>query len=310
MRKDLLRRYGDKPIIAPEDMPFDCFSVFNAGATYWNGQVVLLLRVEDGTMASNFYVAKSKDGIKFEISKEPINYPISITEERIGKAGRFDMRITQMDGKIYCFHAASHKYGCCIGLCETEDFVNFKPIGHLSEPHNRNAVMFPEKINGLYARLDRPFQGDGGGDAAHTYISYSPDLEFWGRSMPLNMNDAYWAKMKNGAGAIPIKTEHGWLEIYHAVNRNCNNYIYHLGVMLLDLKDPSIVTHAPKEFILTPETYHERIGQVPNVVFTSGACEMPDGTLNVYYGASDNYTCLAQTTVKELVDYCLEHPNK
>jgi len=212
-----------------------------------------------------------------------------------------------MDGKYYVFHAAWIKYGCGIGLAETTDFVNFTPIGNVSECWNRNAVLFPEKINGLYARLDRPYQSERGG----MWMSYSPDLEFWGRSMPLNMPSPYWMSgIKNGAGIIPIKTKHGWLEIYHTVSHNINTYTYYLGVMLLDLNDPSKVLYAPREFILAPEELYERVGQTPNVVFTSGAVEMPDGTLNVYYGGADTCMCLATTTVDELVEYCLKWPNE
>jgi len=196
------------------------------------------------------------------------------------------------------------KWGCSIGIATTEDFINFKPQPYLSVPSNRNAVLFPEKINGLYARLERPQNVDGKGE---TWISYSPDLDFWGRSMPLNMPDTAWCMGHNGAGAIPIKTDKGWLEIYHATCETCSSVNYHLGAMLLDLEDPSKVIAAPKQFILAAEKDYECMGQTPNVVFTSGAVEMPDGTLNIYYGGADTRMCLAQTTVKDLVEFCLEN---
>jgi beta-1,4-mannooligosaccharide/beta-1,4-mannosyl-N-acetylglucosamine phosphorylase len=305
--KKVLRRYEGNPIITPDDMPFNCYTVMNAGATMFKGQVMLLLRVEDNTRMTNFYAATSNDGVHFTISPEPVNYPLSETEKRIGKAHRFDMRITQIEGKYYIFHAAwMHPYGCGIGLCTTEDFVNFKPMYNLSEPANRNAVLFPEKISGLYARLDRPQASVG--DTGSVWISYSPDLEFWGRSMPLNMVQTAWNANKCGAGAIPIKTPQGWLEIYHATAPTCSSMNYYLGAMLMDLNDPSKVIAAPKELILAAEKDYECIGQTPNVVFTSGAVEMSDGTLNVYYGGADTRMCLAQTTVKELVDFCLSAP--
>ena len=303
-QQKLLRRYAGNPIITPDDMPFNCYTVMNAGATIYNGQVILILRAEDCTRKTHFYVAKSDDGLHFTVSPDPIKYPLSVTEERIGPAHRFDMRITKLEGKYYVFHAAwMHPWGCGIGLCTTEDFVNFTPLYNLSEPSNRNAVLFPEKINGMYARLDRPQASDG--DAGSLWLSYSPDLEFWGRSLPLNMPDVSWNTIKCGAGTIPIKTPQGWLEIYHAVAYTCSSNNYYLGVMLLDLDDPSKVIAAPREFILAAEKDYECMGQTPNVVFTSGAVEMPDGTLNVYYGAADTRMCLAQTTVNELVDFCL-----
>jgi len=300
-----LTRHEANPIITPEDMPFPCYSVFNAGATMYDGKVLLLLRVEDFAMNSDFFVATSSDGVNFEVSSEPIDYPLCETEERFGASHRFDMRITRIDDRYYVCHAAwLGKHGCCIGMAWTKDFVQFTPLDRISVPSNRNAVLFPEKIGGLYARLERPLVGSGRSGMG-IWISYSPDLEFWGKAMPLNMPNTYWSSAKSGAGAIPIKTDQGWLEIYHACSTNCSTLNYHLGAMLLDLEDPSKVIAAPKHFILAPQADYECVGQVPNVVFTSGAVEMPDGTLNVYYGGADTRMCLAQTTVAKLVDFCL-----
>jgi beta-1,4-mannooligosaccharide/beta-1,4-mannosyl-N-acetylglucosamine phosphorylase len=287
-------------------MPFPCYAVYNAGATMFDGKVLLLLRVEDYEMNSDFFVATSADGVHFDVSPTPIDYPLSETEKRVEPCHRFDMRITRLDGKYYVCHAAwLGRFGCCIGMAHTEDFVSFTPLPRLSVPSNRNAVLFPEKIGGLYARIERPQTGNGLSGMG-MWISYSPDLEFWGRAMPVDLPRMYWTSAKSGAGAIPIRTDEGWLEIYHGCNTNCSVLNYHLGACLLDLDDPSKVVAAPKAFILAPEKDYECVGQVPNVVFTSGAVEMPDGTLNVYYGAADTRTCLARTTVKDLVDYCLK----
>lgn len=302
-QKSPLRRYEGNPILTPDDMPFRCYTVFNAGAIMFKDKVLLLLRVENCERETDFYVATSDDGIHFEVTPEPIDYPLSEQEKRWGKAHRFDMRITLLEGTYYVCHAALlHKLGCCIGMATTEDFVHFEPLPYPSEPSNRNAVLFPERINGMYARLDRPHNPGGSGQL---WISYSQDLEFWGRSMPLNMPVTSWSSVKSGAGAVPIKTDHGWLEIYHGAAKTCSSQNYHLGAMLLDLKDPSKVIAAPKAFILAAEKDYECTGQTPNVVFTCGAVEMPDGTLNVYYGGADTRMCLAMTTVSELVDYCL-----
>jgi len=298
-----LKRYEDNPILTPGDMPFPCYSVFNSGAILFRDKVLLLLRVESCERKTDFYVATSDDGIRFEVNPEPIDYPLTETEKRYFKAHRFDMRITLLEGTYYVCHASwLGKWGSCIGMATTEDFVHFKPFPYISEPTNRNAVLFPEKINGLYARLDRPQNINGSGTI---WLSYSPDLDFWGRSMPLNMPQTSWSGNKSGAGAVPIKTKEGWLEIYHATASTCSSENYYLGVMLLDLEDPSRVVAAPTEFILAAEEVYECVGQTPNVVFTCGAVEMPDGTLNVYYGAADTRMCLAQTKVGELVHYCL-----
>lgn len=299
-----LIRHIENPILTPDDMPFRCYTVMNSGATIYQGKVLLLLRVEHCDRHTKFHVATSDDGIHFEVWPDEIDYPLSPTEERIGPAHRFDARITHMDGKYYIYHASWMPLGCGIAIAETEDFKHFKPVNYISEPSNRNAVLFPEKINGLYARLDRP-QDEELNRFASIWISYSPDLEFWGRSLPLNMPSTDWIRGKCGAGIVPIKTDKGWLEIYHSTASTCSSLNYYLGAMLLDLEDPSKVIAAPKEFVLAAEKDYECVGQTPNVVFTSGAVVMPDGTLNVYYGGADTRMCLAQTTVDDLVAYCL-----
>ena len=301
--KGPLARHPANPILTPGDMPFRCYSVFNAGATLFQGKVLLLLRVESCERTTDFYVATSDDGVRFDVCPKPIDYPLTATEARYGKAHRFDMRITPLDGTYYVCHASWMKrWGCCTGMARTDDFVHFTPFPHLGEPSNRNAVLFPEKIGGLYCRLDRPQHINGKGEI---WVSYSPDLEFWGRSMPVNMPATAWSGNKSGAGAVPIRTGHGWLAIYHATAPTCSSENYYLGAMLLDLEDPSKVAAAPGQFILAAEEVYECVGQTPNVVFTCGAVEMPDGTLNVYYAAADTRMCLATATVERLVDYCL-----
>jgi len=301
-----LMRHVANPILTPEDMPFRCYTVMNSGATMYQGKVVLLLRVEYCDRRTYFHVATSDDGVKFTVNPKAINYPLSVTEEVIGPAHRFDMRITHFEeeNKYYIFHAAwMGTHGCGIGLCETTDFVDFKPLGHISPPSNRNGVLFPRKINGRYCRLDRPQNIDGTGIM---WVSWSDDMDMWGHSLPILQKRNDWNKHKIGAGCIPIETEHGWLLIYHATAHTCSTENYHLGAMLVDLNEPHKIISDPQEFILAAEKDYECIGQTPNVVFTGGAVIMPDGKLNVYYGGADTRMCLAQTTVAELTQWCLE----
>jgi beta-1,4-mannooligosaccharide/beta-1,4-mannosyl-N-acetylglucosamine phosphorylase len=306
MRSGFLKRHIENPIITPADMPFDCYAVYNAGATMFNGKVLLLLRVEDSEIRCNFYVATSEDGIHFDISKEPIKYPYRKFEQMYG-SHRYDTRITKIEDIYYICHAIHNKFGATFGIAKTTDFVNFEPVGSTSLPFNRNAVLFPGKINGLYARLERPVDDKGRG---YIWVSYSPDLIYWGNSMPIDVPRMLWNENKVGAGAPPIKTEHGWLEIYHGTQNTASTENYFLGVALLDLEDPSKIIGTPRKFILAAEEPYECMGQTPNVVFTSGAVEMQDGTLNVYYGGADTRVCVAQSTVQELVDYCLAHKEK
>ncbi|MBD3319931.1 MAG: hypothetical protein GF350_02430 [Chitinivibrionales bacterium] len=152
-----LRRCEHNPIIVPEQMPFPCYSVMNAGAILYNGKVLLLLRAETRERTCCFVKATGAHGIHFDIEPEPIDYPLNGYEKLFGAALRFDMRITQIDGCYYCCHAAwMPTWGCTIAMCKTEDFEHFEPLHYMSPPINRNAVLFPEKIGGLYCRLERP----------------------------------------------------------------------------------------------------------------------------------------------------------
>jgi beta-1,4-mannooligosaccharide/beta-1,4-mannosyl-N-acetylglucosamine phosphorylase len=287
-------------------MPFECYTVFNCGAIRFGDEVVLILRAEGYDRTSAFFRATSSDGIQFVVDPEPLNYPLRAIEQSFkGRQWytRFDMRITCLDGEYYVTHAVwLPGLGSTIGMAKTRDFRNFEPTPYLSPPSNRNAALFPEKINGLYCRLERPQDIDGTGTI---WVSYSPDLEFWGRHAIVDVPKTNWFGKKCGAGAVPIKTPEGWLEIYHTTTMTASTENYYLGVMLLDLEDPSKIIAAPKQMILAPEKDYECIGQTPNVVFTCGAVEMDDGRLNVYYGGADTRVCLAQTSVDELVDFCL-----
>lgn len=298
-----LIRCKSNPIISPADMPVECSAVFNAGAVRFQGKFLLLLRVEDFARQVNFHVATSEDGVDFEINPEPIHYPLREIEKQHGTY-RFDMRITPLEGAYYVCHAVwITGLGCMIGMARTTDFVHFEPMPHLSVPHNRNAVLFPEKINGLYARLERPQDSEGG----RIWVTYSPDLRYWGDAAPLDVPINVWSWKKMGPGAMPIKTPEGWLAIYHATAKTASSENYYLGVMLLDLENPSKVLSASRKFLLQPQDIYECVGQVPNVVFTCGAIETDGGGLNVYYAGADTCVCLAQTSVSELVAYCKDN---
>jgi predicted GH43/DUF377 family glycosyl hydrolase len=256
-------------------------------------------------LRSFFHLAISQDGIHFTVSPEPIDYPfreVEITYGKFHRMNRFDPRITKIGDTYYMYHFTWTDFGSSFALFWTKDFVHYESDPYLSVPSNRNVVLFPEKIGGLYTRLERPQNIDGTGAI---WVSSSPDLEYWGHSRPVAMPRAHWNRKKIGPGATPIKTPYGWLIIYHGTNETCSTENYFLGAALLDLNDPSKVVAAPDGFILAPEKDYECIGQTPNVVFTNGAVEMPDGTLNVYYGCADTRLGLATTTVKKLTEYCL-----
>jgi len=172
-------------------------------------------------------------------------------------------------------------------------------------PFNRNGVLFPRKINGLYAMLSRP------SDSGHTpfgdiILSHSPDLTFWGkhRLVMRATGKSWWQSVKIGAGPVPIETTEGWLIFYHGVSSTCNGFVYSYGVALLDLEDPSRVLYRSRDYVLHPEKSYETSGFVPNVTFPCAAiADAPTGRIAIYYGAADTYTALAFCQVDELIAY-------
>ena len=301
----IVKRYDGNPIITKEDIPFPCNTVFNAGAVKHRGEYILLLRVETLEGRSVLVIARSKDGYRFEVEEEPALAPS--TEEpfrRYEEKGVEDPRITLLDGKYYIFYTAYSSYGPRIGLAVTRDFEDFKRLGFVSQPPNKDAVLFPKKFKGMYARLDRPTAPE----AMGIWISYSKDLIYWGRSeMVMEPRPGFWDSLKIGAGAPPIETDEGWLEIYHGVKTTAAGSIYRLGAALLDREDPSKVVGRSFIPILSPSELYERTGDVPNVVFCCGAIlESNLSEVKIYYGAADTSICVGSASLKDLVESC--HP--
>jgi beta-1,4-mannooligosaccharide/beta-1,4-mannosyl-N-acetylglucosamine phosphorylase len=205
--------------------------------------------------------------------------------------------------------------GCQLGLGKTDDFKNFEFLGITSNEDIRNGVLFPEKVNGNYLRMDRPNKSrhDNGTSSGSTiWISKSDDLLNWKPVAPLiDGRFHYWDEFI-GSGPAPIKTRKGWLHIYHGVAGHFgSSNIYQAGVMLLDLNDPTKVLSRSWCNILEPRELYELVGQVPNVVFPSGMIVMeydnegfakPESEVYVYYGAADTCVGLAVTTINELLE--------
>ncbi len=150
-----LVRYANKPIMNPHEMPVDCSAVFNCGAVRFQDEVLLLLRLEDSARVAHLHTATSRDGITFDVNPEPIIYLERKIERLHSCRHRFDIRITPFKDTFYVCHAVwLNPYGSMVGLARTDDFVSFEPVGGLTVPSNRNAVMFPEKIDGRYVRIE------------------------------------------------------------------------------------------------------------------------------------------------------------
>lgn len=307
--KDLIRRYEKNPILTAADFPaaYHIAHCFNSGITTFNGKYLMLCRVEDIGLKAYFWIAESDNGINFTPREAPVQMPVdNPVWQKYASINHYDPRITQIGDNYYIMHACHSEFDCRISLFQTQDWDTFQWMGFVSDPGNRNGALFPEKFNGLYARLDRPLTSWDGGDM---WISYSPDLIHWGQSTCVMRTSAVkWAWSKVGAGAVPIKTDQGWLNIFHGVRTQCkSHYVYQLGVCLHDLDNPSQIVACCEKPILRPIKDFELIGQTPSVVFTAGAVVQDNDEVKIYYGGADTVQCVAFSTITELIEMCHNH---
>jgi predicted GH43/DUF377 family glycosyl hydrolase len=303
--KRIIKRYDGNPILTGDDFPGDITWVFNCGVVKDNGKYIMLCRVEDSSLFRFLWVADSDDGFHFKPRPMPVELPEDDPEWReYCRNTYYDPRVTKIDDTFYIVFAAHSSHTCRLGLFTTRDFDKFEWRGCMSLPDNRNGILFPEKINGRYARLDRP--NCGWGDKGDIWISYSPDLVYWGDSKcVIRTSDFAWAYHKIGGGAVPIKTDEGWLIIFHGVRTQCaQHYVYQLGVFMTDLENPGKVIAKAERAILVPEKDYELAGQTPSVVFTNAAIPEDDGTVKIYYGGADSVQCVGIATMKDLLDAC------
>ena len=217
-----------------------------------------------------------------------------------------DVRICPLEGEYLLTYSAYSRHGVRVALARTTDFRRVERVALITPADSRNVVLFPERIAGRYVRLDRPHSEISPWSIC---ISYSPDLVHWGDSRVVMKPLAYhWDEQKIGPGATPIKTARGWLHIYHGVFPTMAGAVYRLGVALHDLHDPAVVLGVADEWVLEPQDPWERVGYVPNVVFTCGAIPEDDGTVKVYWGGADTVMCVGTAVIDELVDLCLAKP--
>ena len=297
--QDLLQRWEGNPAITAEDVPFRANTVFNGTPIDTPEGVYLLLRIEGQQGYSFFALARSTDGFHFEIDLEPVMLPAHSGPFAPHEVkGIEDPRVTVIDGVCYVVYTAVGDSGPRIAVAKTDDYVNYERIALVSGPGNKDGILFPRKINGRYARFDRPI-GLGKGSI---WVSYSHDLIHWGDSeVVISPRPGYWDDYRVGASVTPIETEEGWLEIYHGVKMTSSGPIYRVGTILLDLDDPSKVIKHGNQPILSPREDYERIGDVGNVCFACGAVLSDNGDMKIYYGAADTSICIATCTLDQIL---------
>ena len=309
--KEVMWRYSANPIIG-RDALSTSNSVFNSAVVpFKKGKYNYagVFRCDDTNRRMRIHAGFSVDGIDWDIREEDFNLvggDAEISEWAYG----YDPRVAQIGDKYYVTWCNGY-HGPTIGVGWTEDFKTFHQLENAFLPYNRNGVLFPRKVNGMYLMLSRP------SDTGHTpfgdiFISQSPDLKFWGCHRhvmsTVKGDESAWQSTKIGAGPIPIETDEGWLLIYHGVINTCNGFVYRMGCALLDIDEPWKVKYRTKDYIMAPITQYECMGDVPNVVFPCATLsDAATGRITIYYGCADTVTGMAFTTVDELLNYVKEN---
>lgn len=310
--REIMWRCSANPII-PRDLLATSNSIFNSAVVpFKKGKYNYagVFRCDDTNIRMRLHVGFSADGLKWDILEEDIRLEGADPEVGTWVYG-YDPRVVKIEDKYYVTWCNGYHGDPTIGVAWTDDFQTFHQLENAFLPYNRNGVLFPRKINGLYMMLSRP------SDTGHTpfgdvFISQSPDMKFWGCHRhvmsTVKGDESAWQSTKIGAGPIPIETDEGWLLIYHGVLTTCNGYVYRMGCALLDKDQPWKVLYRTKDYIMAPWELYECVGDVPNVVFPCATlADAATGRIAIYYGCADTVTGIAFTTVDELMSYMKEN---
>lgn len=248
---------------------------------------------------SHLRLVCSDDGVHFY---EPADFPTQIFGQGAYETfGIEDCRVSLIEGVYHLTYTQVSENGVGVGLMRTVDWRQFQREGMILPPHNKDCALFEEKIDNQYYCLHRPSGLGLGGN--FIWVASSPDLLHWGRHQCiLQTREGWWDSARVGAGAAPIKTSEGWLEIYHGAD---HHHRYCLGALLLDLNDPSKVLARSRDPLLEPVLDYELTGFFGNVIFTNGHVVEGD-EVTLYYGASDEVICGATLSVEAVLEAVLK----
>ena len=329
-----LKKYENNPILSPNpEVEWENLVTCNPAAWYEDGQFYLIYRAasNDDLHTIQLGLATSQDGFHFERASDKPFFPFI---DGNFDGGPEDPRIVKIDDVYYLTYAyRPYRPGqywkwyvkpvehmdcpqnapvhfannlSATALAFTKDLkLPFKRAGRITKQNidNRDVILFPEKINGQFVRFERPIEycGEGYGTPVPSmWINFSDDILDWkNEPVLLAKPELEWEALKMGGSTPPLKTEDGWLVIYHAVSKD---HIYRVGVMLLDLNDPQKILSRPPDFIMEPECDYETKGFYHGCVFPTGNVIVED-TLYVYYGAGDIHCGVATCSMKEIMDY-------
>lgn len=304
-------RHPANPILTADDWPYPVNAVFNPAAAQLGATTVLVARVEDLTGVSQLSVARSGNGVDgWTIDPEPLLAPAEgVESEQWGFEDARVVFVPELDRWVITCTAYGPA-GPAVYLATTGDFASVERHGIVRQPEDKNAALLPERIDGKWIMLHRP-KSEYGGSRGAILLSRSADLVSW--SAPEQVlsprEGAWWDSLRIGIGPPPLRTEHGWLLIYHGVKETIAGGIYRVGLALSDIDDPTSVSHRLPEWILGPSAAYEREGDVPNVVFPCGLVhDAGSDQIRLYYGAADTSICLATAQLEELLAALLAAP--
>lgn len=311
MSSELLHRHAANPILTAEQWPYTVNAVLNAAAAPVDGSTVLLVRVEDRRGISHLTVARSKNGLdEWAVEPEPLLAPDEdVASEQWGFE---DPRVVWVEelGRFVITCTAYGPAGPAVYLATTEDFTTVERHGVIRHPEDKNAALLPHRVDGKWLLLHRP-KTEFGGARGEILLSRSADLDSWSTPEQVMQprTGAWWDSLRIGIGPPPLRTEHGWLLLYHGVKSTVGGDIYRVGLALLDLDEPTRVLRRLPSWVLAPLAAYERTGDVPNIVFPCGLIhDAATGEVRLYYGAADSSICLATAQLDELLDAVLTTP--
>ena len=305
-----LKRSKKNPLLTPiSEHEWESQATFNPGAIYLNGRFHLLYRAVSSSNVSAFGYASSSDGHNIEERKEKPVYTPTQEFEKNNKGENYgceDARLVKIEDRIYMFYTAYNDIEAprvAVTSIKEKDLLahNWKwetpvlasPAGH----SNKDAVIFPEKINGKYIALHRL-------NNKSIDIQYLDDLNFTPRTLSLENNwivprKGIWDSEKVGINGVPIKTKEGWLLLYHGISEE--DKCYRFGAILTKLDKPGEVIARTRDPIFEPESIYEKEGDVANVVFSCGH-ELVNNTLYIFYGGGDKVTGAATVDINKLLE--------
>lgn len=301
--KSTVWRYKANPVIGRHATPTSN-SIFNSAAVPFNGGFAGVFRIDDTRRHMQLHLGFSPDGIRWDIEPEP--FKTVSEDESAGRMTRaYDPRVCFLEDRYYITWCNCDN-GPTIGIGYTHDFKNVTQLPNAFPPFNRNGVLFPRRINGKYAMLNRP-SDNGHTPFGNIFYCESPDLRHWGYHREVMRTTDGWQETKIGAGPNPIETSEGWLLFYHGVLNSCNGFVYSFGAALLDLEQPWKVIARSTHYLLSPRELYECVGDVPNVVFPCSAlADAVTGRIAIYYGCADSVTGLAFCRAEEVVARILQ----